>query len=142
MNGDVGLDNREDIIKHILDYFISLYSKDSWIRPLLDNLNFASIGNDKAIWLEKAFEEDEVCQAVFDLGGDKAVGPDGFPIIFFQRFWVDVKEDIMAFMEEFHSRGRLSKNIGVSFIVLIPKKLGAECLKYFRPISLLGNEPH
>ena len=45
----------------------------------------------------------------------------------------------MAFMKEFHSRGRLSKTIGASFIALVPKKSRADCLKDFRPISLLGS---
>lgn len=44
----------------------------------------------------------------------------------------------MAFMQEFHTRGELSRSIGASFIALIPKKSGVDCLKDFRPISLIG----
>ena len=39
---------------------------------------------------------------------------------------------------EFHERGTLSKYIGVSFIVLIPKKADAENIKDFWPISLIS----
>eukprot|EP00268_Persea_americana_P049099 TRINITY_DN52332_c0_g1_i1.p1 TRINITY_DN52332_c0_g1~~TRINITY_DN52332_c0_g1_i1.p1 ORF type:complete len:165 (+),score=14.08 TRINITY_DN52332_c0_g1_i1:155-649(+) len=45
----------------------------------------------------------------------------------------------MAFMKKFHSRGRLSKSIGASFIALVPMKSGANSMKDFRPISLLGS---
>ena len=74
----------------------------------------------------------------FSTGGEKAPGPDGFPMVFFQRFWKDIKEDLLAFIKEFHVRGKLSRHLGASFITLIPKKSGAVCIKDFRPISLIG----
>lgn len=40
--------------------------------------------------------------AAFDLGGDKAPGPDGFPIASFPRFGDITKEDIMNFFKECH----------------------------------------
>lgn len=43
------------------------------------------------------------------------------PMAFFQRFWDLLKEDIMDFRQEFHSRGKLSKTISASFITLVPK---------------------
>lgn len=61
--------------------------------------------------MERDFEEEEVCAAAFELGGDKVPGPDGFPIAFFQRFWDITKADIMDFLKESHHRGKLSKNI-------------------------------
>lgn len=45
----------------------------------------------------------------------------------------------MAFMEEFHYGGILSKNIRAFFTALIPKKPEAENLKDFRPISLISS---
>lgn len=45
----------------------------------------------------------------------------------------------MSYLQEFHAGGKLSKNIGASFIALIPKKNGAESLKDFRPINLGGS---
>lgn len=46
--------------------------------------------------------------------------------------------EVMAFMRELHEKGKLSKHIGVSFITLIAKKKGAEFIRNFRPISLIG----
>ena len=59
----------------------------------------------------------------------------GFPLVFFQRFWEDIKEDLKAFMKKLHARGKLSRHIGASFITLIAKKSGAVSIKDFRPIS-------
>ena len=96
------------------------------------------MGEQQAVLLEKEFEENEVKEAVFELASDKVLGVDGFPIDYVQRFWEDIKDDIMAFLGEFHSRSELSKQIRASFIGLILKKAGVESFKDFWPISLIG----
>lgn len=45
----------------------------------------------------------------------------------------------MGFFKDFHDQGKFVKSINVFFMVLIPKKGGAEDLKDFRPISLVGS---
>lgn len=40
-------------------------------------------------------------------------------------------------LSEFHSKGRLSKQLGASFSALILKRNGAESIMEFRPISLI-----
>lgn len=62
----------EKISDHIMDYFSSLYLREEWNRPKLDNLHFPSIGEDRAQWPERGFEEVEIRRAVFDLAGDIA----------------------------------------------------------------------
>jgi hypothetical protein len=49
-----------------------------------------------------------------------------------------VKGDFMAVFEEFHARGKFVKNINSTFISPIPKIQGANEVKDFRPISLVG----
>ena len=44
--------------------------------------------------LERPFNEEDIKTAVFGLGAEKTLGPDGFSIIFFQKFWDIVKPDI------------------------------------------------
>eukprot|EP00268_Persea_americana_P014031 TRINITY_DN16210_c0_g1_i8.p2 TRINITY_DN16210_c0_g1~~TRINITY_DN16210_c0_g1_i8.p2 ORF type:complete len:227 (+),score=36.61 TRINITY_DN16210_c0_g1_i8:18-698(+) len=137
MVGGKRLEKKEEIISHIIDYFHSLYTAEGWERPYLGNLDFETIGEEEAEWLERNFEE--VRQVVFDLAGDKAPGPDGFPMAFFLRFWKLLKKDVMDFIGEFSRRGKLSKGLGASFIALIPKKVGDLGIKDYRPISLLGS---
>lgn len=138
-NDNVCLVEKEDIIDHITCFFSSLYSKEDWTKPSLDDIAFNSIGEDEVAWLERDFEEDEVKDAVFRMSGEKAPGQDGFLVFFFQRFWLDVKDEIMAFVKGFHARGKLSKNLCATFIALISKVDGAAQLRDFRPISLIGS---
>lgn len=43
----------------------------------------------------------------------------------------------MAFLREFHARSKLFKDLGATFIALIPKQSSVERLKDFRLISLI-----
>lgn len=52
---------------------------------------------------------------------------------------MDLRGEIMELFKEFHDRGKLSKNLCASFIVLILKKEGVDHLRDFRPISLIGS---
>lgn len=65
------------------DYFLSLSTKETWERPSLDSLEFEVIDGERATWIERNFEEEEVWEAIHALAGDKAPGPDGFPMVFF-----------------------------------------------------------
>jgi hypothetical protein len=61
----------------------------------LDSLHFNSIGDEEAIWKERAFEEREVFEIMRALNGDKG------PLTFFQTCWEVLKEDIMNVFHEF-----------------------------------------
>jgi hypothetical protein len=104
----------------------------------LDNLEFDMLNGEEASSLENPFEEREVREAIIGMDRDKAPGPDGFSMTFFQDCWEVVKGDLMAVFEEFHARGKFVKNINSTFISLIPKIHGAKEIKDFRPISLVG----
>ena len=69
---------------------------------------------------------------------DKASGPDGFTVAFWQVCWDFVKEEIEDLFKEFYEHRSFAKCRNTTFLVLIPKKGSAEDLGDFRPISLLG----
>ncbi|RVW36212.1 Transposon TX1 uncharacterized 149 kDa protein [Vitis vinifera] len=71
--------------------------------------------------------------------GDKAPGPYGFTMAFWLFCWDVVKPDILGLFREFYLHGTFSRSLNSTFLVLIPKKEGAEDLKDFRPISLVGS---
>jgi len=73
------------------------------------------------------------------MNGDKAPGPDGFSMAFFQTCWDVLSLDIMKVFHDFHVRGWFEKSLNASFISLIPKAPGAISLKDFRPITLVGS---
>ena len=80
----------------------------------------------------------EIHSALTDMSGDKAPGPDGFTGAFWQTCWDFVKEEIMDLFKEFFVQKSFAKSLNTTFLVLIPKKGGAEDLGDFQPISLLG----
>ena len=45
----------------------------------------------------------------------------------------------MGFFADFHDKGVFEKNLNATFISLIPKVAGADDIKLFRPISLVGS---
>lgn len=69
-----------------------------------NSLPFKALNEDQAASLESVFEEKEVKLAVWQFGEDRALGPDGFLIIFFRRFWELVKLEVLAIVHEFFAR--------------------------------------
>lgn len=89
--------------------------------------------------LEKPFLEEEIKNAIWGMNGDKALGPDGFTISFFQQCWDTIKADILMVFEEFYISEEFYEHLNNTFIMLIPKKKFAKELKDFRLISLLSS---
>lgn len=88
--------------------------------------------------LQKPFTEDEVRQAINQMPGDKAPGPDGFTGLFYKKWWHIIKADIMAVVNAFYDLRTVSfKILNSANVVLLPKKVGAETVADYRPISLL-----
>jgi hypothetical protein len=61
-------------------------------------LDFARITGEEKDSLEQKFKKEEVFQVVKDLQGDKAPGPDGFTMAFFQKCWSVIEDDVMGFL--------------------------------------------
>jgi hypothetical protein len=136
--GDALSSNKTEIGDHVVGFYQKLFHEPSRWRPRVDGISFDSISDVDASWLERAFEEEEVKKVVSAMNGDKAPGPDGFSMAFFQACWDVVRVDIMKVFDEFHARDLFEKSLNALFISLIPKVPGANSIKDFRPISLVG----
>ena len=66
----------------------------------------------------------------------KGPGPDGMSGTFFKNYWNIVGDEVVKFVQEFFDKGRFVKTINHTFIVLTPKKSGADRFDAFLPISL------
>ena len=100
-----------DIKAQIIEFYTNLYSEDVGRRPLLDGLYFSLISSDEAGWLERPFEEEENFQVVSKMNGDKAPGPDGFPMSFFHACWPILRADLLAIFSEFHEFGSFQRSL-------------------------------
>ena len=75
---------------------------------------------------------------VNEFKGDKAPGPDGFTMAFFQSCWSTVKIDVVNVFHVFHAYAVFEKSFNATFLALIPKKFDAMDVQDFCPISLVG----
>ena len=119
-------------------YYNCLYTEEVEWRPKLDGLEFSMIFAEDVAWLNKPFDEEEVARVVKGFNGDKALGPDGFPMAFFQICWDIVHLDIMVVLHDFHDLASFEKSLNATFTTLIPKKVAALDVRDFRSISLMG----
>ncbi|GFZ09693.1 hypothetical protein Acr_21g0002920 [Actinidia rufa] len=79
--------------------------------------------------------EEEIKNALFSIGVDKAPGPDGYSSLFFKQAWDIVGRDVTDAVLEFFSSGQILKQINHSIIALIPKTKDADKVENFRPIA-------
>nr|GFA04126.1 RNA-directed DNA polymerase, eukaryota, reverse transcriptase zinc-binding domain protein [Tanacetum cinerariifolium] len=89
--------------------------------------------------LEIDVSNEEIKKAVWDCGLDKSPGPDGFTFGFYRHFWKLIEKDMVDAVKYFFKHGALPNGSNSSFIALIPKNPGANMVKDFRPISLIGS---
>ncbi|KAL5800890.1 hypothetical protein ACOSQ3_032522 [Xanthoceras sorbifolium] len=123
----------------VLDYFSDLFKS---IQPSSSDFSAASsflkrkVDTHMAGRLGEAFTRTEVCAAVFEMGPNKAPGPDGFHAFFFQKFWNVVGEDVSSVCLNVLNGGCSIKEFNATNVVLIPKVKNPERMTDFRPISL------
>ena len=131
LTGEIG------IVEEIISFFSRLYSSSHLRVRGIDGIDWSPILADEAVDLVRPFEEEEVKRAVFDCGGNKSPGLDGYSLPFFQKCWEEVKSDVMSIMSDFHTSGVVHRGVNETYIALIPIKHGSCRISDFRPISLV-----
>ena len=123
------LTNDIAIQKGIVDEFKGQLSDPGVWRPAFPSISLEELGTEDADGLEVSFSEEEVFTAIAGLNGEKAPGPDGFPIAFWSFCWDFVKGEVMEFFKEFYEKKKFVKSLNATFLVLIPKKGNVEDVK-------------
>ena len=75
---------------------------------------------------------------MFQMEHNKAPGPDGFLVEFYQVFWNLIKDDLMAFFTDFHKEDLNLYSLNFGIITLIPKIHEATKIQQYRPICVLN----
>ncbi|PWA69450.1 methylenetetrahydrofolate reductase 1 [Artemisia annua] len=78
---------------------------------------------------------EEIKRAMFDIGDDKAPGPDGYTSAFFKKGWDIVGQDVCNAIRDFFGNGKLLKETNHTFLALIPKVTTPLKVTDYRPIS-------
>ena len=131
------LDNVESILEEIKHYFGKLFSKLSSGSWRIEGLDWSPISAENVEWMDCPFSKDEIHNAVMLLNKEKAIGPDGFTIGFYQECWETIKDDLLVAFLEFHNNGIINQNTNATFITLVPKKSQTNRISNCRPISLV-----
>lgn len=90
---------------------------------------------DNRLLLEEPSEQ-EIRRALLDINPDKAPGPDGMTSKLFQKFWREMRQDIIKLVRDFFATGSFDPLLNQTNICLIPKKKKPRDMSEFRPISL------
>ncbi|KAG7572302.1 Endonuclease/exonuclease/phosphatase superfamily [Arabidopsis suecica] len=80
--------------------------------------------------------KEEVKVATFSINPYKCPGPDGMNGFLYQQFWDNMGDQLTGMVQTFFNTGILEEDMNKTNICLIPKKLKAEKMVDFRPISL------
>ncbi|KAH0658710.1 hypothetical protein KY289_027458 [Solanum tuberosum] len=128
-----------EIEGEIITYYKKLYTEPIPWRPTHQYAICPIITEEEKMALQGRFEENEVLTCLKLCAADKAPGPDGFTMGFFIKCWEIVKQDIMDTFPKFYDQEVFEKSFNATFIALVPKKKGANELRHYRPINLIGS---
>nr|CAD1836397.1 unnamed protein product [Ananas comosus var. bracteatus] len=83
--------------------------------------------------LQTPFTLTEVKRAVFSNAPEKAPGPDGLPMLFYQRFWNLLKDDIMSVFNSFYNDTAKIDMINTKLVVSYLEEEGGSIRQRFPP---------
>lgn len=106
------------------------------IDLVLRELALPQLSRAAVLRLHEPLSEDDIRQAMFDIGDDKYPGLDGFPASFFKTYWQMVGPYVVDAVGRFFQFGHLLKEWNQSLLILIPKQDPPEAVQHLRPISL------
>jgi hypothetical protein len=129
----------EDLLKHATSYYKTLFGHgaaftlDSSLWPLEEN-----VSEEENEELVIPFLVEEIHYALFQMEKNKATGPDGFPIEFYQTCCQFIRQDILDLFMDFYANSLDIKRLNYGIITWIPKIKDAAGIQQFRPICLLN----
>ncbi|GJV04571.1 hypothetical protein Tco_1338140 [Tanacetum coccineum] len=93
------------------------------------------LDSNQALDMIKNVTAKEVKDAIFSMGNDKSLGPEGYTACFFKESWDIMDNDVILTVQEFFTNGKLLKELNHTIIALIPKVASPSRINDYRPIS-------
>nr|GEV11220.1 hypothetical protein [Tanacetum cinerariifolium] len=107
-----------------------LGTNENGIAMNTDNLFTSRLTSEEVAKIDK-----EIKEAMFDIGENKAPGPDGFTSAFFIHSWNVIGKELCQAIKEFFYSGKLLGKINATLITLIPKIHQPNKVSDFKPIA-------
>ncbi|KAL2230765.1 UNVERIFIED_CONTAM: hypothetical protein Sindi_1670900 [Sesamum indicum] len=127
------------VIHEFISYYQSLLGGD--MRQRVMDLRFLRpwaryiITTEEAGHLLEPFSAEDIKKAVFDIGEDRAPGPDGYSSGFYKNAWPMVGQEITKAVLDFYSTEKLLKQINSTILMVIP----SPCQAAFVPGRSIGD---
>jgi hypothetical protein len=137
---DINIQGTTDLLEHASEYYKGLFCPGEGNNMALDaNIWSAEekLNEEDNEVLNEPFSKSEIKNALDCMVKNKALGPDGIPVEFFQTCWGIVKYDIMQLFQDWHSGNLNLYRLNFGMIILLQKTAHADVIQKYRPICLL-----
>lgn len=136
VDGHVILDHRDmelALHSHFARVFSSVPRRGCTLN--FDALSFQRLNLDD---LDAAISAEEVWNAIKSMPTNRAPGLNGFTNQFYKTVWLVIHSEVMEAVQAFkHGNTRNMERLNNALIVLLPKKVGANCSSDYRPITII-----
>ncbi|RVW20369.1 hypothetical protein CK203_113577 [Vitis vinifera] len=112
----------QEVREGIANAYQQLLSDSSGWKADIGGLQLKQISQSEAEVLELPFSKSEIHATLMEMNGDKAPGPDGFTVAFWQSCWEFVKEEVLDMFKEFYEQNSFIKSLNNTFLVLAKLK--------------------
>ncbi|GJR73600.1 hypothetical protein Tco_0085965 [Tanacetum coccineum] len=134
--GDANSDYFHRVVKsHASKKRIDSVTTTNGVRMDGDSVPMAFIDHYTTYFMVRDVSDQDIRDAIFSLGDDKSLGPDGYTAAFFKEAWEIIAQDVCNAVKEFFVNGVLLKELNHTIIALTPKVATPLKINDYRPIS-------
>ncbi|KAI3808225.1 hypothetical protein L1987_24173 [Smallanthus sonchifolius] len=125
-----------DVETALVNHYATFLGKEDRVDELnMENLFVNVIHPEAALQMIRQVTREEVKEAMFSIGENKAPGPDGYTSAFFKKSWDIVGEEVTTAILQFFDNGKLLQQVNHTIIALVPKVPTPNSVLDYRPIS-------
>lgn len=132
------IEGQDNLKEYITGFYKNLFGEPEITSLILGHEGVDVLSEAEQNFLTRKLSLEELKDAVFGMEKNKAAGPDGFNIEFYQHFWDLVKMDLLALLDEFYVNNLDIDRLNYGVISLLPKGSDPDRIQKYRPICLLN----
>ncbi|GJW72610.1 RNA-directed DNA polymerase, eukaryota, reverse transcriptase zinc-binding domain protein, partial [Tanacetum coccineum] len=127
----------QDVVVQFVMHFQNFLGQSCNAQEINDysSLFYNKINDDVALSMVNEVTSKEIKDALFDIGDNKDLGPDGYSFVFFKKAWNVIGDDFCNAVKEFFTSGKMLNELNSTIISLIPKTQSPLNVTHYRPIA-------